>query len=230
VDAWAQGLPARAPSPVSSFAAVDAVLARLADRRRFPDLRVVVLAGHSAGGQFVQRYAVVGQGEAVLRASGIHLRYVVANPSTYLVVGAMRRAGDDTSCRGVGRWKYGLEDAPAYVARPLDADTLLKDYLRRDVVYLLGTADTDPQGDGLDRSCAAEAQGPTRFARGLAFVARLEELFPGTPQQLRQVPGVGHHSAAMFTSAPGLRALFGDVADDDRGAPAQRPSRTRITP
>lgn len=216
VDAWPQGLPARAPSPASSFAVVDAILAQLADRRRFPDLRDVVLAGHSAGGQFVQRYAVVGQGEAALRRAGIHLRYVVANPSTYLVVGALRRAGDDASCRAVDRWKYGLEDAPAYVARPIDAQALLQDYLRRDVVYLLGSADTDPQGDGLDRSCAAEAQGPTRLARGLAFVARLQQLFPDTPQPVLQVPGIGHHAGPMFSSAQGLRALFGEPADGAR--------------
>jgi hypothetical protein len=216
VDAWPQGLPARAPSPTSSFAVVDEILARLADRRRFPDLRVVVLAGHSAGGQFVQRYAMVGQGEAALRRAGIHLRYVVANPSTYLLVGALRRDGDDASCRAVGRWKYGLEGAPAYVARPIDADALLQDYLRRDIVYLLGAADTDPDGDGLDRSCAAEAQGPTRLARGLAFVARLQSLFPDTPQQVLQVPDIGHHAVPMFSSAQGLRALFGEPAESAR--------------
>ena len=231
VDAWPQGLPARGPSAVSSFAAVDAILARLADRRRFPDLRAVVLAGHSAGGQFVQRYAMVGQGEAVLRRAGVHLRYVVANPSSWLVVGALRHAGDDASCRAVGRWKYGLEDAPAYVARPIDAEALLQAYLQRDVVYLLGDADTDPAGDGLDRSCAAEAQGPTRLARGLAFVGRLQALFPERPQHLLQVPGVAHHAAPMFTSAQGLRALFDEAADDARGqAPPQRPLRTRMTP
>jgi hypothetical protein len=212
VDAWPQGQPALAPAPISSFEVVDAILARLADRHRFPDLRVVVLAGHSAGGQFVQRYAVVGRGEAALSRAGIHLRYVVANPSTYLYIAGLRPVDGGAECRSVDRWKYGLRDAPAYVARPIDAAALLEDYRRRDVVYLLGTADTDPRGDGLDRSCAAEAQGPTRFARGLAFVARLKESAPDVPQQVLQVPAVGHHGGAMFTSAEGLRALFGDGA------------------
>src|SRR6202044_3234373 len=45
---------------ISSYEVVDVLLAKLGDRRTFPNLKLVVLAGHSAGGQFVQRYAAVG--------------------------------------------------------------------------------------------------------------------------------------------------------------------------
>ena len=78
------------PAPISSFEVIDVILARLADRARFPDLRRVVVAGHSGGGQMVQRYAVVGHGEAALTAAGIAVRYVVANPSSYLYFSAER--------------------------------------------------------------------------------------------------------------------------------------------
>ena len=46
---------------VSSFAVLDALLQMLSDRQHWPALDLVVLAGHSAGGQFVQRYAVAGR-------------------------------------------------------------------------------------------------------------------------------------------------------------------------
>ena len=81
---WSGGRSAHGPAPASSFDAIDAILARLADRRIFPHLAQVVLAGHSAGGQVVQRYAVVGNGDAALHAIGVSMRYVVANPSSYV--------------------------------------------------------------------------------------------------------------------------------------------------
>ncbi|HKW82151.1 MAG TPA: alpha/beta hydrolase, partial [Burkholderiaceae bacterium] len=81
---WEGGEAALGPAPISSFEAIDAILAVLADRRHFPRLTEVVVAGHSGGGQVVQRYAVVGEPEARLAAAGIKLRYVVANPSSYL--------------------------------------------------------------------------------------------------------------------------------------------------
>jgi pimeloyl-ACP methyl ester carboxylesterase len=68
---------------LSSFDAIDSILARLADRSVFPNLAHIVLAGHSAGGQIVQRYAVVGTGTDKLTALGVRVRYVVANPSSY---------------------------------------------------------------------------------------------------------------------------------------------------
>lgn len=81
---WMGGDEALAPAPISSFAVLDALLAMLADAARFPALREVVVAGHSGGGQVAHRYAVVAQGEAPLTARGIKLRYVIANPSSYV--------------------------------------------------------------------------------------------------------------------------------------------------
>jgi len=77
------------------------------------------------------------------------------------------------------------------------------------VVYLLGTADTNPNHPALDKSCAGEAQGPYRFARGHAFFAYLQARHPtGLAQRLWEVPGVGHDGARMLGSACGLAALF----------------------
>jgi pimeloyl-ACP methyl ester carboxylesterase len=74
--AWESGAPAVAPSPIGSYEVVDALLARLADHAIFPNLKTVVLAGHSGGGQLVQRYAVVGKAAAArsgLCRAGRHL-------------------------------------------------------------------------------------------------------------------------------------------------------------
>jgi hypothetical protein len=77
------------------------------------------------------------------------------------------------------------------------------------VIYLLGTADTDPNHPALDKSCMAEAQGPNRYARGHAYFAALQNRY-GTAlrQAVYDVPGIGHDGDAMLTSACGLAALF----------------------
>jgi hypothetical protein len=204
---WMGGDPAHGPLPLSSFDAIDAILARLADRRLFPQLAMVVVAGHSGGAQVVQRYAVAGAGEAALTARGVHVRYVVANPSSYLYFSA-DRPEPSGACPDVNRWKYGIEAPPPYLAG-VAIDTLESRYVARDVVYLLGTADTNPNHPALDKSCAAEAQGPYRLARGRAYLAYLQARHPtGLAHRLREVPGVGHDGDKMLGSACGLAALF----------------------
>lgn len=215
-NAWMGGEPALGPSPLSSFAVFDALLAHLADRRLLPNLQEVVIAGHSGGGQVVQRYAVLGQGERPLAGSGIRLRFVVANPSSYAYFDAERPdtqgrpapfAGAAT-CPDFDTWKYGMQGLPAY-AEGRSAATLEQHYAALDLTYLLGAKDMDPNHPALDKSCAAEAQGPYRLARGLNYYHYLQGRHAALPQRLVQVPGVGHNGDAIFTSAEGRRALFG---------------------
>jgi hypothetical protein len=210
INAWAAGDDAEGPAPISSFDALDAILARLADRLVFPNLRTVVIAGHSAGGRFVQHYAAISHGQAPLLNTGIHIRYVVANPSVYLYFTSARPVAPPTPCPGVNRWQYGLGSGlPRYALRPVEPDALRAAYLARDITYLLGTADTDPTESQLDRTCAGEAQGATRFERGIAYLKQLRPPGAQAPgQTLFLVPGIGHHSSQMFASACGLFALF----------------------
>jgi hypothetical protein len=206
VPGWVDGDAAQLPAPISSFAAIDAILARLADTTDFPNLRIVVIAGHSAGAQLVQRYAVVGHGALAPRRSAVALRYIVANPSSYLWFGDARPTPVNPTCAAFDRWKYGLANPPAYV-RP--AEGLEDRYIARDVIYLLGERDTDPNHRFLDKSCAAEAQGPTRYARGMNFLLNLEQRHPNLVRhRIFTIWGVGHDATRMFTSACGLAALF----------------------
>ncbi len=225
-EAWMEGANAL-NAPVSTFDAMDAVLTVLADRRLFPNLKTVVLAGHSAGAQLVQRYAVVGRGGDTLAQTGAHVRYVVANPSSYLYFsperpvlrsdlkpqGEFAFAVPEENCAGkYDRWKYGLTGTPPYVGAA-DGLALEKRYLSRDVVYLLGTKDTDPDHPELDKSCSGEMEGPYRFFRGKAYFRYLELRHPelnGTAavQQLWLAPGVDHDGERMLNSECGLAALF----------------------
>jgi pimeloyl-ACP methyl ester carboxylesterase len=214
---WEGGDPAEGPRPLSSFDALDAILARLADRRLFPDLKQVVVAGHSGGGQVVQRYAVAGRGEAALARESIGVRYVVANPSSYVYFSAERpEPSIAASCPRTNDWKYGLEQRPAYLAATSSGD-LEQRYASRRVTYLLGTRDTNPDHPALDKSCMAEAQGPTRYARGHAYAAVMAARNNGAPHhRVVDVPDVGHDGDRMLTSPCGLAALF-DLPGCDSG-------------
>jgi len=209
LEGWEGGEPAIGPAPASSFDALDAILARLADRRLFPNLKQVVVAGHSGGGQVVQRYAIAGRGEAALTREHIAVRYVVANPSSYAYFSAERpEPSIAASCPGYNDWKYGMEARPPYLAAPTPA-ALEQRYVEREVIYLLGTLDTNPDHPALDKSCMAEAQGPYRYARGHSYAAVMQARDGGTPNhKLWDVTGVGHNGDKMLTSPCGLAALF----------------------
>jgi pimeloyl-ACP methyl ester carboxylesterase len=206
-DAWSGGEPAHGPAPLSTFDVFDALLQRLADRALLPELTEVVVAGHSAGGQVVQRYAIVGRGGAALAARGITPRYVVANPSSYLYFSDDRPMKiNPAACPEFDRWKYGLAGAPRYVG---DATGLEQRYATRNVIYLLGTADTNPFEPALDKSCGGEAQGPYRLARGEAYFAYMQTRHPDQlAQRVVLVPDVAHSGARMFGSVCGLAVLF----------------------
>jgi hypothetical protein len=217
--AWDSGTPAYEPVAISAYEVVDALIARLADRSMFPNLTNVVLAGHSAGAQLVQRYAVVGRAPVALsRTSGLHFRFVIANASSYVYFSAARPA-PRSDCKALNRWKYGIVDGPPYLKS--DAENgwseLEANYAQQDVIYLLGTADTDPHEKDLDVSCSGEAQGPTRFARGQAYYAYLQSRngFRWN-QRMWFVPGVAHSVRQMFTSPCGMAALFDIGSCPDR--------------
>ena len=210
LEGWEGGDPALGPIPASSFDALDAIMERLTDRRIFPDLHNVVVAGHSGGAQVVQRYAIAGGGASLLHDAGLGVRYVVANPSSYAYFSSKRPEPTiAAACPGFDRWKYGMTARPPYLAE-VSATELEQDYAERRVIMLLGTLDTNPRHPALDRTCMAEAQGPTRYARGHSYFAAMQARHNGLPNHtLVNVDGVGHDGDAMLTSACGLAALFG---------------------
>jgi hypothetical protein len=84
-------------------------------------------------------------------------------------------------------------------------------YARQQVIYLLGTLDADAAHPFLDRSCAAEAQGPTRLARGQAYYRYLSVVLGHEVVQHQHrvlIEGVGHDHQRMFQSPCGVAWLF----------------------
>src|ERR1700693_5076576 len=71
-----------APRALSSLDVLDDLVELLGERQRFPALKRIVVVGHSGGAQIVQRYAVLNAADEKVRAGGIDLSYVLANPSS----------------------------------------------------------------------------------------------------------------------------------------------------
>jgi hypothetical protein len=208
---WKVGDASLDPGALSSFAVVDRLLAGVTTTR-YPNLRRIVVAGHSAGGQFVNRYQASTATTSVTR-------YVVANPSSYLYFGTRRFAGgtlreltpaERSACRRYNDYKYGLEARNAY-AGSVSERTLRQRFAGRRTTLLLGTDDTS-RTDGIDTGCAAEWQGANRYLRGHRYhdvylPAEFGRAITST-HRISDVPGVGHSWGQMVRSSQGRSALF----------------------
>jgi pimeloyl-ACP methyl ester carboxylesterase len=210
-SAWKIGEPAAEPSGLSSFTVIDQVLASLADRRRFPNLRRITVAGHSAGAQLVQRYAAFGQAPTVL--TWIDWHFVVANPSSFVYFGPTRPSGGGfavpsaSSCSGYNTYKYGMSGRVGYPTQLTPAQAA-HNYITRQITLLSGANDTVDNGD-MDKDCGAMLEGPSRAARAANYLAYIHGIAPNAPHVRIVIPGVAHDADAMFSSPLAWPSLFG---------------------
>ncbi len=164
-----------------SFSAIDLIFGA-AIKRIGGAQQSYALYGHSAGAQFVHRYAYF---KPDTRAD----LFIVANAGWY----TMPDFGT--------AFPYGLAGSTV----PPDQ---LKLALQRDLVVLLGDRDTDETDPNLRQTPEAMAQGPHRFARGRAFfeAGRDGAAAAGVGFGWRQVtvPGAHHSNALMAPAAAAL--------------------------
>jgi pimeloyl-ACP methyl ester carboxylesterase len=229
-DSWRSGGSAASHPDLTSFDLVDQILKKLANKQNFPNLRAIVVAGHSAGGQFVARYQMSNRVHDTL---GVPITYVVANPSSYAWPDATRPqpiddgetdnakgawdtekvhthfsygAFDASACANYDRWPAGLENRTSGYTKNLSDDELKKQLVSRPTTFLFGQVDTLPLG-GFDASCQAMAQGATRRARGEAYVKYVNEHF-GAKHDVRIVPECGHNDRCVYTTDMVLPIIF----------------------
>ncbi len=218
---WQTGEDSIAKPPfkgISSFTALDLLLLMLADRDRFPALQQVVLVGHGVGGDFVQRYAAVGQAPDILAKQGLPVRFLAANASSYLYLTSVRPSpvaanftmADTTQCPNVTHYPYGLANLVPY-ARRSGPEAIRLRYTERRVMYLLSeNIVNDPY---LDNDCAAMAQGKDRLSRGRNYERYLRVSFGEAAERSQSftlVPQAGYDPVALLGSYCGMAMLFGD--------------------
>lgn len=153
----------------------------------FPEMPYSLI-GHSAGAQFLGRFAAFFPNEA-------H-RIVLANPGSYVMPTWERK------------YPYG------FGGLTIASDADRERYLASPIVILLAGGDTGRYG--LDKSPGAERQGSTRYERGYAAYgfakarAAADGLVFGW--SLVEVPGLGHGSAKLYARPETAAALFGTCA------------------
>ncbi|MDO9182244.1 MAG: cyanophycinase [Bacteriovorax sp.] len=202
-SSWKYGNNSIQPIQVSSFEVIDQLIKNI-DKTWHP--KKIMIAGHSAGGQFVQRYA---NGSLIAQEIKSELTFVVSNPSSYLYTRPQRLIENiwqkpNDSCLEYNNYIYGLYDRNAYLAK-LSPDEIEKNYLNNNVVYLMG--EQDVLSEDLDTSCEANLQGPNRIIRASTFFRYLNEFFPHHSHKFLSVPNVGHDHIKMFSSAQFLSLL-----------------------
>lgn len=230
-SSWLAGQPAAGDPAVTSFAALDALVAEL--HRQWPGLHSITLAGFSAGAQMLQHSV----GFAAAPPDGIRLHYVIADPGSWLYFDAVRpqplqqgqpvewaacqdqgncsfrfqQPVSTAACPGYNQWKYGVQRLPASL--PHTAAQARAQYAQARIAYLEGGLDNSAAKGTyypiLDKSCSALLQGPFRLQRGLAYLAYDNTvLAPGQARQLTVVPGCAHDVACVLPSAAARAVLF----------------------
>lgn len=203
---WRIGANADNGSGISSFSAVDELMAFLGDAERFPVLEDVLISGHSSGGAFTHLYAVANTLDEDY--PDLTIRYVVAN-SQYFYYPEDVRWDEETqafvpinraSCPDYDEWPYGLSDVPDYLLGR--ERTMLNDaFAGKSVTYLLGTNDVVTTGSLNTRDCAAVLLGEHRYRRGQLMHQLMETYYPDTERHDRlDVPDMGHNAVDMYQS------------------------------
>ncbi len=156
-DSWRSGGTSSSSDKLTSFDFIDEVLQKLARKEVFPNMKHIVVAGHSAGGQFVNRYEMANQ---VHEKLGVPVTYIVANPSSYAYPDNTRPTAAD--------WPVQA-GAPGYVPEP--------------PVGRAGRAGADEStadgavfrqfGDG--RNCTTYDQWPYGFQHRSGYTSRLTD-------------------------------------------------------
>jgi hypothetical protein len=200
------------PAGMSSYEVMDSLIAAVVNSGRFPNLRRVVVAGHSAGGQFVDRYSAISPLPDLL--TGVRFRFIVMNPSSYLYPDNLRPAEDgsfvvpdSSGCPGYNRYPKGLTELNTY-ARTTGAERILQNMLQRDIVFLLGGDDTNMEDPDLDVSCAGNLQGKYRLIRGMYYIGHISS-YPGYggKKNFSVIRGVGHEGD-MISAAEARKWVF----------------------
>ncbi len=195
---------------LSSFEVLDKLIG-LVTKQNSRIQRIAIL-GHSAGAQFVTRYAATNDQHEQLEKQRVLIHYVAANSSCFIYLDQARYqfTSDNeiittsqeklTDCPDYNQYKYGLEGLYGY-AKSLPPPVIQSRVMTRPVIFMLGTKDMD-RGWVLDKSCEADVQGKNRYERGLLYrhhLSTFAENYPKSQHVWLEIPGVGHDAAEMFT-------------------------------
>ena len=201
---------------ISAYEVLDTLIDKITQKGNFSNLKEIVIFGHSAGGQFVNRYCAYNR----FQKNGLYVHYIVMAPSSYLYFDNKRPIGKNSSLfkkvpiqiKKYNSWGHGLENLyRVHRKYKITPDMMRKQYAKSNVTYLVGAKDNDPNNKSLSTTQASNLQGSNRLQRMLFYKKHLQSHF-GEMILLRHqffiIPNVGHSSKGLMNSKKGKETLF----------------------
>ncbi|GAB5551767.1 MAG: hypothetical protein Sapg2KO_13580 [Saprospiraceae bacterium] len=212
-SAWREGERSDDVSGTSSFEVIDAIIAQLANKDRFPVLKKVIITGHSSGGLWTHLYAASNRAEN--EHSELAFEYVVANSQYFYYPDEVRYDENSqsfvapTGCGSFALWPFGYSNVPSYLDGVMET-TFNQQLVERKVTYLLGNGTgSDPSLN--TRDCEATLLGSSRFRRGENAHLWITTNYSNTHQHQKvTVEGIGHNGQQMYQS-PEFRTLIQEL-------------------
>ena len=190
---------------IASFDVMDDILRILNQKDLFPNLRAIVVAGHSAGGQFVTNYQMANR---VHDSLDVKPTYVAANASAYAYPDQDRPLPSKLEgCGSYADWPFGLAKRVGYAAR-LSESELSRQAIQRSATYLVGQMDVGIlDKGGFYAKCEGQAQGMHLQSRGMEFAKHMREKYKASHDAI-VVRNCGHSESCMLTSLEAGPFLF----------------------
>lgn len=213
---WRAGGKASSPNgtSLSSSQIVDYFLTEyLLENDNFPNLSNVIIAGHSAGGQFVQRFASISETEE--EYPSYDFTYLTANASHYAYPNSLRWDGSNTfipiGCTTYNNFPYGLDalaedDRYAFISL-IGLENIRIQLINRKVYYVLGELDITNTTGGCEPESQQGGSGNSRYQRGQFMLQFMNDQYPTNQHEILSVPNVGHNANNMHTSPEYIQLL-----------------------
>ena len=207
------------PFRISSFSTMDTIYHRLVENN--PNLKKVVLTGHSAGSQMVVRYAAGGRAQTTLLETGVEFVYVPTNTPSFLYYDDNRVLDENadvfefgpSGCGSASQYKYGLENLNQYM-EATGIPTIIENYKHVNTTYLIGQYDFGGQVN----TCARMVQGYSRLSRTHIYFSYIGFFYGDSiynNHRMAEIPSAYHEFNQIIFTDCGMNALF-NIGDCDQ--------------
>lgn len=206
---------------ISSYEVTDRFLEYVVTSGNFPNIKTIIILGHSGGGQMVNRYAASGLFESnTAKPMAIEVRYIVMAPSSYVYFDKKRVAKGtlskfavpDNAPKRYNSWGYGLEELFIFHKKfKITPQAIIDNFPSKKILYLVGSEDKNEDDASLDKKLPAILQGKHRLERGKIYYNYLVNFFGKEVKQtqhFRVINGAGHSGRSLMLSPQAIKFTF----------------------
>ncbi|KAG2497209.1 hypothetical protein HYH03_004798 [Edaphochlamys debaryana] len=170
----------------SSLEVFELLLSHMTDCKKFPNLRNIVVMGHSGGGYLVQRLMLASAlSERLINNSNYRLQYMSAGNTYFAYFDSTRAVDPDVepsqlrmapfdatakNCSSYDKWGCGYRSLPRML-KNITAEEAARRH--RNTYVTVGAEDTGPK----DKTCEMAIQGSHRLNKQRAWAAYLKHFF-----------------------------------------------------